>query len=345
MTDAIKKTVKVVTVPFEKLVFDFDRNPRDVDSYDHVSLANEIESVGLQTPLWVSKRADGTFVVMRGHRRGKALAAIRDRNPERFGELDPVACQVFTGLTLAEEFDLLLDHGSSRPLSSKSELYRTVAALFRNGFSRTAVAIKADPLFLRIGGSKAAEARSKAMAVSDSREREKAILACWSGRINEIERVLQAPCIVEETYLAQNGQGETPVEYVFPKLTIARINELYKIVVASRNEPDYDRNTGNSAFEERWLEWVEADRKGAANPTPRTKRKSADDIANSKAIYRSRTVREALQSTIGEAEDLANLDRLCAIAEFVRDRDPELWGRVEARYDEIRQADKAKKTA
>jgi hypothetical protein len=169
---------KLGTVKFHDVVVELERNPRDVDNYDITGLAADIESNGVQTPIVVSLRQDSTLHALRGHRRLLALAEIEGRNPERFKALDRVPAIIYEGLTFSEEVDLIHDHSNQRELTRKSEMYRTVASLLRNGFSEKAIALKCDSLFARMV-SREPEGRLNALKMPDSAERAVALLSCW----------------------------------------------------------------------------------------------------------------------------------------------------------------------
>lgn len=78
-------------------------------------------------PLVVSTKADGTFLVLCGNRRGLALVSIRDTDPDTFHRITQggkVPAIVHSGLTVEEEVLLRIDHSKDEdrvPLDSWSE--------------------------------------------------------------------------------------------------------------------------------------------------------------------------------------------------------------------------------
>src|SRR4051812_43826268 len=63
-------TSNIRMIPFNKIKYDFARNPRMDDAYSPEKLAWLVRSLnaqGLKEPLVVSERPDGTFVGLKGH--------------------------------------------------------------------------------------------------------------------------------------------------------------------------------------------------------------------------------------------------------------------------------------
>lgn len=333
---------KLGFVPFESLAIDLDRNPRDADNYDIDGLSVDIEQNGLQTPLCVSQRADGTFHLLRGHRRALAIRSILERNPKAAEAFKKVAAVIYEGLSTSEELDLVLDHSNQKNLTRKSEMYRTVASLLRNGFSELAIAIKCDALFARMT-NKEPDGRAAALKLTDPSERAAALKDVWRGRIQELHNIVRLPCVVEEHWLRQNGVPDADNAFQCPKLTTARIQKLYTAHLADKKaEAEIDDYAGGPAFDEKWQVFVSEDKKKASGESTTTKRLSASDIEEKQAVFRSKAIRNALGMCIGEDVEMDALDRICTIAECISDRAPDLWKQCVAKYDEIRTADRKK---
>ena len=163
------------TVAFHSIFADFGRNFRD-PLVDYSSCLptpgynNELylagtqkrglyESLfyeGLKVPIWVAeltpiqveaiqareKRPAGfeyKYRVIRGHRRMRALMEIEKNHP---GRIETVECDVYSGLSEAEEWELLTDHGDTEREEGLSELgeYRAVCNLFAAGFGQEKIA-------------------------------------------------------------------------------------------------------------------------------------------------------------------------------------------------------------
>lgn len=142
-------------VPFNKLNADRDRNPRRKDRYTVGEigwLARSIYERGLLKPLVVSLRADGSYWILEGHLRHGAIQIVRtDGLPAVKGKegkeavpadpkfMDKVKCRVVTGLSLIDEIDLVMDHGTTTPLDRR-EQYVAGRKLRKMGFSQNATA-------------------------------------------------------------------------------------------------------------------------------------------------------------------------------------------------------------
>ncbi len=97
-------------------------------------------------PVTVSKRADGTLMVLKGNRRVKAAQKLAQDDPAEFKRIFPdgkVPAVVLTGLTLAEEITGLIDHGREQDrkvLSPRGEM-RAIRQLLKVGIrGRDAIA-------------------------------------------------------------------------------------------------------------------------------------------------------------------------------------------------------------
>lgn len=333
---------KLGFVKFQEVQFDLDRNPRDADNYDIDGLSVDIEANGIQTPICVSQRQDGVIHLLRGHRRVLAIKAIIERNKEKATAFDKVPAVIYEGLSLSEELDLVLDHSNQKNLTRKSEMYRTVASLLRNGFSELAIAIKCDALFARMVG-KEPESRAAALKLTDPTERAAALKDLWRGRMQELHNIARLPCIVEEHWLRQNGVPDPDGLYNAPRLTTVRLQKLYTAHLADKKaEAEIDDYAGGPSFDAKWQVFVSEDKNKANGDSKTVKRMSANDIEEKQAVFRSRAIRAALGMTIGQEAEMDQLDRIATIAECIADRAPDLWAKCVERFDAIRMEDRKK---
>jgi len=92
---------------------------------DGNDLVTGISSRGLDKALVVSKREDGTYVILQGHRRKKALDIIKATNGKAWEAFfkKGVPCEVYEGLTEEQELDILADHGDTKTLVNPFEFY------------------------------------------------------------------------------------------------------------------------------------------------------------------------------------------------------------------------------
>jgi len=343
MTKFTTKTLKLA-----EIYADFDRNPRD--GYNVESLSAQIEEQGLLQPLTVAfDDENGLHRVVQGHRRFKALMLIEERS----GVVPEIRANVYRGLTYQEEIDLLMDHGSQMPLDRPSEIHRTVATLFRAGFSETHVALKCDEMFARVT-AKPSEKRAIALAMTNSSERAQAIKDVWRNRLQMHHYLVSIPRIAEETFL---GQCRNQPEHATPKMTQTRIRALYTAHKQDRKatesaDADYtiDPQYGGDIFSAKWAEFMAADKTKtdkAEDGEARAKRKSASEIEDSMNMYSSKAVRGALNTTLGNpVSDLEKWDNVSYKAETIFRVDNAWWmEHVVAKYDEIRATERKAATS
>lgn len=110
--------------------YETDPNPKykpDKESGGKAGLYEDIEENGVNTPLWISilssdRRAaihakTGVWydaICIRGHRRGRVLRLLAAKYPGRF---DRIPCQVYEGLSEADELSMMVDQVHVKGLS------------------------------------------------------------------------------------------------------------------------------------------------------------------------------------------------------------------------------------
>lgn len=168
---------------------DFSRNPRQLSKYDRKKasmqwLARSLVVHGLQEPLVVSQRADGTIWLLKGHRRYSAILIVVEFGVDKSGSgidaqpalpADPnfmskVRCRVLKGLTIQGEMDMLMDHVDIVGLD-RAEKLLSAKILTSHGFTHEFIARK-------VGMSR-------------------------PNYSNSLGRVLQLPSCVESEYLSE----------------------------------------------------------------------------------------------------------------------------------------------
>jgi hypothetical protein len=132
-------------------------NPREEMDVPNMVASFRHKGFIVGAPVTVSKRDDDTFVVLRGNRRTSAAQWLSANEPETFKRVfsdGKIACLVLTGLSLAEETALLIDHGREldrRALSKREEL-RAIRQLMKAGIKgRDAIARALDLISVSIG--------------------------------------------------------------------------------------------------------------------------------------------------------------------------------------------------
>src|SRR5262249_51319338 len=154
-------------------------------------------------------RTDGTIHLLQGHLRHAGIGLIRNQGMPAKGKDFPaidrdanfmpkVKCRVMKGLSMADELDLIMDHGTTTPLD-KRELFVAAKNMLRSGFSEQMIAEKL--------GFKS------------------------RGPASMLIRVARMPAVVEEMYMADpKSDGYIP-------MTDAAITELYKAYNADQKKP------------------------------------------------------------------------------------------------------------
>lgn len=158
-------------VSISEIYADFNRNFRDplleyadcepTQAYDHEEFLKgnskqgffeDILYNGITTPVWVvqmsTDQIESVFAatgkryskrVMRGHRRIYTALKVNEKFP---GKIESVDCDVYYGLSTAEEWELMADHSPTKREQPLSELglFHAVVNLFGAGFSQEKVA-------------------------------------------------------------------------------------------------------------------------------------------------------------------------------------------------------------
>ena len=228
-TDAANAKGKEQLVDFDRIVADHSRNPRLPSKYTADGPAGEkarsIWKHGLLNPLVVSKRRDGSIVVLQGHLRFGGITLIRTTGLPAIGKdvgtaipatpsfMQKVKCRVLEGLSLSDELDLLMDHGTQTPLE-KREYYVAAKTMLRAGFTEDLIAEKL--------GFKS------------------------RGPASVLVRVARMPECVEAAYMA-----DPKSESYFP-VTDTTINDLFKVYNAEQKRVGSRVKVGGTEFNASW---------------------------------------------------------------------------------------------
>ncbi len=162
----------------------------NVDGYDLPTMMSQIEDrKKILEPIHVSKRADGSYVVLRGNRRtlaGQMLLNAPDTTPELRHELQNTRVLVFQNLTLEEEREKVMDQ-NSKPFS-RSEIIRYAWSLRQNGQSFERIALDNFEMWGNFGRNArtvAKLAEIRAIPENDLPARKKAIRTWLRGTVDE----------------------------------------------------------------------------------------------------------------------------------------------------------------
>lgn len=222
--------------PLSEVYADEDRNTRGSWEYDtdpkpgykpgdKGGLFEDVDQNGIHTPIWTSilderrrkaysKKAGRpiTAIVIRGHRRCRIARQINATDPTRF---TTIPTQIFTGLTEAEEVDLLVD--PAKPMTEWG-VY---------------LAIK------RLSMTKGPDGKPM------SEDKIAAKLSRSRGFVQAKMRIAKAPKVVEAAYRAK-AEGKPTVN-----LTEANLVQLNTARLADEKVGVYDGN-GGPAFTKAW---------------------------------------------------------------------------------------------
>lgn len=105
---------QIVYLPIDQL----DPDPNNFyDTSDVDDLAASIELIGLQQPIRVRPGQDGHYFVVSGHRRRKAIMAIRSQNPEAFRDGVPCIIEYGAASDAMNELRLIYANSATRVIS------------------------------------------------------------------------------------------------------------------------------------------------------------------------------------------------------------------------------------
>jgi len=135
--------IPAILVAFVKLVADFHANVRIEANITTGGLYRDILSNGLDEPLVAEQMPDGTYLILQGHRRYKALVRIMNNQPDKFSELFPegVPVRVLEGLTDQERTRIRADHGNVVGLT-KGEVAVQFRDLRHKGLSKPMIQVR-----------------------------------------------------------------------------------------------------------------------------------------------------------------------------------------------------------
>jgi len=273
-------------------------------NYAIEGLVRAMSERGQDTPVLVSERADGTLLLLRGHRRHMAA--------KRLG-WESLAAQVVCGLTPEQEELLRADHGETLALEDRREHYKEAAALFAAGLSERAVAIHLDPLFLT--HSKPSAGRLEAESTGDKAKIDDATFTQWRGLVQHFHAIARLPLFVEEHYLGGNDPA-------IGRKESAALLKAHTMDMQAGYKGSVKLGPEARAV---WDKLCEPQPEGEKQK----KARSAKSLEETAQASKSMAVRTALLFAAGEDVNPGAFDRGAAVAEACRDHNKELWAQVE----------------
>lgn len=229
-TNASEATDSIKLITRGHINVDYERNPRLKSKYDRKKasmawLCRSLLQHGLQEPLVVSQRADGTYWLLKGHRRLSAIIIVATEGLEKSGSgidtlpalaADPdfmvkVRCRVLKGLSIQGEMDILMDHADIVGLTRQEKLL-AAKILTQYGFTHHFISKK-------VGMSR-------------------------PNYSNSIGKLLMMPTCVEDAYLSEEKDA--------PDITQAALKKLSDAYDFDQKAPGARLKVAGPKFNEVW---------------------------------------------------------------------------------------------
>ena len=334
---------------------------------DGTNLVPSILLSGIQTPLMVNGDRNGSFEIIRGHRRFHALQLILDAGKDDLTEEQIVVWnQLFeegipaTVITQASDRDLVTLHldQDTVPLRYKTEMVLVARALFaKAGMTQYDVAEHMAAMLDTIMPAKG----KKALKISKAREDGDFALArklngeYRRGTIQFLKRVSDLPdrCLhaLEFQEVGRIPEGCSLGENEFVRIsgdTILTLDKAFKEdleVLSDKGLPKFNRIDTGPCFKTKWNDLVDQANDKKSDSDTRSKAMSSKDIKEDAAQFRSEGMTGLCFKHAGvDLPDIALLenDALLWAAEIVSQGDPTLWKKVTTKAEKLHEAAQAK---
>jgi hypothetical protein len=244
-----------------------------VDLYDLVTMKDQIRTVGrVLEPLSVEELDDGTYMVLRGNRRFRAvLQLLNDPNSskELLDNIKELICDVYRKLTPDERSTLINDHGARKRLS-KAEIIHAVWQLKAAGYSNSDIAVRQlYNLASFTGQERLLETLPQAEPA-----RQQAINKWLNGALNgNILPMAGMPQRVKDayiqTYLLEEKKLPDGVKPEF-KIDTKRRRDLISARKVDQDALLWNVDTGGPTFNELIQKFIDEDTKGTAPDNNKT---------------------------------------------------------------------------
>ena len=338
-------------VPFDQIVKLW--NVRIVE--DGSSLVPSILSFGIQTPLMVNGDENGSYTIIRGHRRFHALKMIFDAGTDDLTDEQVIIWnRLFTEgipslvITQASDLELVTLHldQDTLPLRYKTELVWVARALFaRGGMKQFDAAEHMAGMLDQIMPPRG----KKALKIAAARESGDTALyrklygEYRRGTIQFLKRVSDLPDQVLHA-LEYQETGKIPVgcslvENEFPRISGDSVLALDKAfcedmeVLNDAGIPKYNRTDTGPCFKTKWNDLVDSANNSRSESETRSKAMSSKEIKESASQFRSAGMTALCFKHMGDESSISlpESDALLWAAEIVSAGDVKLWQKVLAR--------------
>ena len=139
MTTANTTTHATTLLPLDRLIIS-PLNVRKHSNKDVATLAHTIATKGLLQSLVVRPAADGTFEVMAGQRRLRALQKLAKTNTQTAFPINPVRCLVVSGADDADAIAMSLTENIERVPMDELDEYQAFSAMLKAGRNEEEIA-------------------------------------------------------------------------------------------------------------------------------------------------------------------------------------------------------------
>lgn len=338
-------------IPFDQIVKLW--NVRIVE--DGSNLVPSILANGIQTPLMVNGDANGSYPIIRGHRRFHALKLVHDAGTDGLSDEQAVVWnRLFTEgipadvITQASDRELVTLHldQDSVPLRYKTELVWVARALFaKAGMKQFDVAETMAGMLDAIMPARGKKSLKIAAALEsgDSDLYRKLYGEYRRGTIQFLKRLSDLPdqCLhsLEYQETGRIPNGCTLVEHEFPRISGDSVLALDKAmredleVLATNGLPKFNRIDTGPCFKTKWNDLVDSANNAKSDSDTRSKAMSSKDIKESASQFRSAGMTGLCFQHAGEDSSISlpEADALLWAAELVSAGDEKLWKKVLAR--------------
>jgi ParB family transcriptional regulator, chromosome partitioning protein len=140
MTATTATTHATALLPLDRLIIS-PLNVRKHSNKDVATLAHTIASKGLLQALVVRPAADGTFEVMAGQRRLRALQKLAKTKADTAFLIDPVSCLVVSGADDADAIAMSLTENVERVPMDELDEYQAFSAMLKAGRNEEEIAV------------------------------------------------------------------------------------------------------------------------------------------------------------------------------------------------------------
>lgn len=361
-----KKTIPLNHIYREENV---RRQSRESDPLSIRALADNILAEGLKTPLRVTQTGDDRYVILKGHRRSRALAMIEETDSSAYREYfaKGIPCEVCIGTP--EELALEhVDHGTIETLD-RVEVLLAFRYLYRRGISvdRCAVQLagllnnyqsisenkkkelqaEADEAYAKCGGDANPMGKQIAQKAWDA-----AYAKYRRGLLQNMQAVLDCPPIILAAYIMQQSGiiGDAQIEGDFteaaltaiPKITFARAATLRKALANDMSaSPKYHRTNPGPQFAAALAEMNKEPKEGEAKAKALTgKEMEVEQGKYQSAAFRAliALLRGVPYATFDLAASDLMMSRLEAVAESKSEGDSDLLDQILVRGGELIEA-------